>query len=205
MPRPPYRAATVAVAVVLAAVALAGCTASGASTGSDGAGGSTSYVAGDGSVSQLAAGEREAPVELSGTTADGATVDVAAWRGSPVVVNVWYAACAPCRAEAPDLVDTAEAYRPDGVRFVGVNTRDDPAEALAFERTYGIGYPSILDARNGSALLSLRGQVPPQAVPTTLVLDREGRVAARALGRVDGSTLRGLLDDVLAEQPTERT
>lgn len=126
-------------------------------------------------------------------------MDVAARRGDVVVLNVWYAACAPCRAEAPDLAEVSAEYADRGVRFLGINTRDDAAGAQAFQRTYGIEYPSVLDATSGAALLSLRGKVPPQAVPTTLVLDAEGRVAARALGRIDGSTLRGLLDDVLAE------
>lgn len=184
---------------LLAALLLGGCTASDALSEQARAGDAKNYVAGDGSVTQLAPGERGEPVRLSGATVDGGTVDVADWRGDVVVLNVWYAACAPCRAEAPDLVETAEAYAGDGVRFLGINTRDDAAAALAFERTYGIEYPSVLDARDGSALLALRGEVPPQAVPTTLVLDAEGRVAARALGRVDGSTLRGMLDDVLAE------
>ena len=186
---------------LLAAVLVAGgCTASDALSEQARAGDAKNYVAGDGSVVQLAPQERGEPVELSGETADGATVDVAAWRGTPVVLNVWYAACAPCRAEAPDLAETSQAYADEGVRFVGINTRDDGPGVEAFERTYGVEYPSLLDARDGAALLALRGDVPPQAVPTTLVLDAEGRVAARVLGRVEASTLRALIDDVLAEE-----
>lgn len=189
--------------VALAAAAvlgLTGCTASDALSEQARAGDAKNYVSGDGTVTTVASTDRSEPVELSGTTADGATVDLADWRGDVVVLNVWYAACAPCRAEAPDLAEAATAYAGEGVRFLGINTRDDAAGALAFERTYGIPYPSVLDASSGAALLALRGDVPPQAVPTTLVLDGEGRVAARVLGRVEGSTLRGLLDDVLAEE-----
>ncbi|MFZ5869664.1 MAG: TlpA family protein disulfide reductase [Actinomycetota bacterium] len=189
------------VAVLLAgAVALAGCSTSDSLSQQARAGDSKNYVSGDGTVSTVPAAEREEPVELAGTTAEGDQVDVAAWRGDVVVLNVWYAACAPCRAEAPDLAEVSAEYADRGVRFLGINTRDDAAGAQAFQRTYGIEYPSVLDATSGAALLSLRGKVPPQAVPTTLVLDAEGRVAARALGRIDGSTLRGLLDDVLAEE-----
>lgn len=188
------------VPALVAALLTAGCTAAGAPSEQARAGDSRNFVAGDGSVLQVAPGERGEPVELAGGTADGGPVDVTDWRGEVVVVNVWYAACAPCRAEAPDLVETAAGYADAGVRFLGVNTRDDAAGALAFERTYDVPYPSILDARDGSALLALAGQVPPQAVPTTLVLDAEGRVAARVLGRVEASTLQGLLDDVLAER-----
>ncbi|MFP5335353.1 MAG: TlpA family protein disulfide reductase [Actinomycetes bacterium] len=183
-----------------AALGLTGCTASDALSEQARAGDAKNYVSGDGTVTTVAVAERSEPVELTGTTAGGDEVDLADWRGDVVVLNVWYAACAPCRAEAPDLVETAAAYADDGVRFLGINTRDDAAGALAFERTYGIPYPSVLDASSGAALLALRGDVPPQAVPTTLVLDREGRVAARVLGRAEGSTLRGLLDDVLAEE-----
>lgn len=189
------------VAVLLAgAVALAGCSTSDSLSQQARAGDSKNYVSGDGTVSTVPAAEREDPVELAGTTAEGDQVDVAARRGDVVVLNVWYAACAPCRAEAPDLAEVSAEYADRGVRFLGINTRDDAAGAQAFQRTYGIEYPSVLDATSGAALLSLRGKVPPQAVPTTLVLDAEGRVAARALGRIDGSTLRGLLDDVLAEE-----
>jgi thiol-disulfide isomerase/thioredoxin len=180
---------------------LSGCTASGALSEQARAGDSKNYVAGDGSITTLAAADRGDPVALSGTTATGDRVDVAGWRGDVVVLNVWYASCPPCRAEAPELVSTANEYGAWGVRFLGVNTRDDAAAAQAFERTFAVPYPSVLDAREGRALLALRGTVPPQSVPSTLVLDREGRVAARVLGRVDGSTLRALVDDVLAEQP----
>ena len=187
------------VPALLAALLLTGCTASDALSEQARAGDAKNYVAGDGSVVQLPPSERGEPVELTGETADGEAVDLADWRGAPAVLNVWYAACAPCRAEAPDLVETSAAFADEGVRFLGINTRDDAPGVEAFERTYGIDYPSVLDARDGAALLALRGDVPPQAVPTTLVLDAEGRVAARVLGRVEGSTLRALIDDVLAE------
>lgn len=190
------RALAPAVAVLLA---VTGCTASDPLSQQARAGDAKNYVSGDGTITTLAPGEREDPVELAGESTHGKQVDVAAWRGDVVVLNVWYAACAPCRAEAPDLAEVSAEYADDGVRFLGINTRDDAANATAFERTYGLGYPSLLDATSGEALLALRGKVPPQAVPTTLVLDRQGRVAARVLGRVEGSTLRGLLDDVLAE------
>ena len=182
-----------------AALLLSGCTAGGL-TDQARAGDNKNYVSGDGTVTLVESGDRDDPVDLSGTTAEGDEVDLADWRGDVVVLNVWYAACAPCRAEAPDLVAVATDYEADGVRFLGVNTRDDVAGAQAFQRTYDIPYPSVLDASSGAALLALRGSVPPQAVPTTLVLDAEGRVAARALGRVEESTLRGLVDDVLAEE-----
>lgn len=193
------RAAALLAVLALGVGALSGCTASDALSQQARAGDAKNYVAGDGSIRLLAPDERGDPVELSGLTTSGETADVADWRGDVVVLNVWYASCAPCRAEAPELAAAARDYADRGVRFLGINTRDTAAGAAAFERTYQLPYSSLLDARDGGALLALRGEVPPQAVPTTLVLDREGRVAARVLGRVDGSTLRGLLDDVLEE------
>jgi len=180
--------------VVVGAAALAGCTTSDAQTSVVDQG----YVAGDGSVVQLAPEDRAEPVELSGTTLDGEQVDVSAWRGAPVVLNTWYAACGPCRVEAPDLAEISAETADDGVRFLGINTRDGAAQGLAFEEEFGISYPSLLD-RDGQGVLALRGELPPSATPTTLVLDAEGRVAARFLGAVDPSTLRTVVDDAVAE------
>jgi len=155
------------------------------------------YQSGDGSVRTWAAGDRSDPVTLSGEDFAGKPVDTSAWLGDVVVVNTWYAACPPCRKEAPQLVATAEAY--DGrVHFVGINTTDEAGAAQAFERTFKVPYPSIADT-SGAVVATLQGVVPIQAVPTTVVLDQEGRVAARVLGEVEGSTLRALLDDVLAQ------
>ncbi len=161
------------------------------------AGDNKNYVAGDGSVVEVAASDRGEPVAVTGTSAEGKPVDLAKWRGNVVVLNVWYAACGPCRAEAPDLRDLANEYAADGVKFVGVNTRDDAATAQAFQRRFEIPYPSIIDS-DGAAIVALRGEVSPQAVPTTLVIDSEGRVAARILGLADPSVLRSLVDDALA-------
>ncbi|MBX9246741.1 TlpA family protein disulfide reductase [Actinotalea ferrariae] len=135
---------------------------------------------------------------MTGTDYAGAPVDVTAWRGDVVVLNTWYAACPPCRAEAPDLVEIANEYADQGVQFLGINATDDPGAAQPFERTFEVPYPSVHDV-DDAAVAALQGIVPLQAVPTTVVLDREGDVAARILGRVDPSTLRALLDDVLAE------
>lgn len=183
---------------VAAALALAGCTGGLGQQARSEAGSGANYVSGDGTVTRVAPGDRGAPVRLSGRTADGSTVDVADWRGGVVVVNVWYAGCAPCRAEAPDLAELARAAAADGVRFVGLNTRDDAGTAAAFDRRYGMPYPSVLDASSGAALLSLRGTVPPQAVPSTVVLDAQGRPAGRILGRLDPGVLRQLVEDVAA-------
>ena len=189
-----------AVAVALAAVAglvLAGCSTTTGSTDS-----SARYVAGDGSTVILAPDEREAPVTFTGTTLDGQPLDVTDLRGQVVVVNLWASWCAPCRAEASTLETTYTDVRDDGVEFVGVVSggKDSIDNARAFQRRFDLSYPSVFDGDN-SVVLAFRGQLPPAALPTTLVLDREGRVAARALGEVDRSRLLGIIEPVLAEQP----
>lgn len=156
------------------------------------------YIAGDGSVEVYDEADRGDPVELTGTFYNGEALDSAAWPGQVTVLNFWYAACAPCRVEAPHLAALANAFEDRGVSFYGVNVRDQKATAEAFERTYEIPYPSAPDT-DGSILLSLTKYVNPQAVPTTLVLDAEGRVAARILGVAEESTLRALIEDRLSE------
>jgi peroxiredoxin len=156
------------------------------------------YVSGDGSVREVAAGSRTAPVSLSGTTIDGKPLDLADYRGKVVVVNVWGSWCDPCQREATGLEAAWAARQSKPVQFVGIDIRDQPAAARAFQRKKGITYPS-LDGSDGSALLAFRGSLPPSAIPSTLVLDRQGRVAARVLGPVTERTLTGLVDDALAE------
>lgn len=160
------------------------------------------YVSGDGSALSIAQSERTAPVEYAGETESGETFGSADTLGSVTVVNFWYAGCAPCRAEAADLVEAYDTYAPEGVKFVGVNTRDQVAQAQQFSKQFGIEYPSIMDNAGGRAVQqAFAGQVPLNAVPTTLVLDTEGRVAHRVLGQLAGeSQLRTLITETLAEQ-----
>lgn len=158
------------------------------------------YLSGDGSLRTWAVADRGEAVALTGTDFSGAAVDSTAFVGDVVVLNTWYAACPPCRAEAADLLTVATARAADGVQLIGINGTDDAGAALAFEREHGVTWPSIADT-DGSVAASLQKIVPIQAVPTTVVLDREGRVAARVLGQVDATTLDGLIEDVLAETP----
>ncbi len=186
--------------VTIAAVALllTGCSA-GASTTPDDVSGQ-GYQSGDGSTTTWAVGDRTGPLELSGTDFEGTAQDVAAWRGDVVVLNTWYANCPPCRAEAPDLVALAEDYADEGVHVLGINRTDDAGNAQAFQREFSVPYPSLADTE-GTAIAALQGTVPVNAVPTTIVLDRDGKVAGRILGLADPSTLRSMVDELLAEQP----
>lgn len=184
-------------ATVLASLALSGCTATDPLIEQANSG-TTNYVAGDGSVAEFDLASRSEPVELSGKLFDGTRVSESDWKGQVAVLNVWYAACAPCRIEAPDLAALHGQFAPQGVQFFGINTRDEAPTAAAFERTFGTDYPSIRD-KDGKVLLALTDFVPANAVPTTLVLDKEGRVSARILGAADKSVLTALIRDVLEE------
>ena len=159
------------------------------------------YISGDGTVTEIKGAQREAAVDFEGTTDTGETVSSEDYRGEVLVLNFWYAGCPPCRDEAPDLQELNELFGADGASFLGVNVRDQAANSLTFAEKYGITYPSVLDAEDGNLLLAFSGTVAANAVPTTLVIDREGRVAARILGRLDGpSTLKTLIRDTLAEE-----
>jgi thiol-disulfide isomerase/thioredoxin len=155
-------------------------------------------VAGDGSIVVLAPSQRVAAPELSGPLLSGGELSTKDFLGAVVVLNVWASWCAPCRAEAPDLQAVWDATSDGGVQFIGLNTRDSDAAASGFVRTYGLTYPQMLDP-DGRLQLLFRDTLPPQAIPSTVVLDKEGRVAARALGAVSQSDLLGLIEPLVAE------
>ncbi|MBG6189392.1 peroxiredoxin [Arthrobacter sp. CAN_A212] len=181
-----------------ASLALSACAADDPLAQQAAVGDNKNYIAGDGSVTEYAASDRGEPLAITGTQYDGTVVDSEEWAGQVTVVNFWYAACAPCREEAPDLVALHDEYASAGTEFYGVNIRDTQRTAEAFERSFEIPYPS-LDDQDGGVLLAMTSYVPPQAVPTTLVIDKEGRVSARILGLADKSTLAALIDAALAE------
>lgn len=135
--------------------------------------------------------------KLEGTTLEGLPFALSDLAGTIVVINVWGSWCAPCRAETPDLVRLAKEDVDRDVRFVGIDTRDNSAAAKAFVRSFSVPYPSIEDPQ-GQVLLALRGVVPTSVVPSTIVVDRRGQVAARFIGPVTYTTLKGILGDELA-------
>ena len=162
------------------------------------AGDNKNYVAGDGSVTEFAAGDRKSAIQVNGTLFNGTTVAPADFQGKVTVLNFWFAACAPCRVEAPILEELHQEFKDQGVQFYGVNLRDEKATAEAFEKTFNLTYPSF-DDKDGGVLLAVSGLVPPGAVPTTLVLDKQGRVASRVLGEVQKGTLKALIAAAVAE------
>ena len=198
--RPVRRSVGVALAAVLA-IGLSAC-APDPVNDSFLSGDNPGYVAADGAIVEIPVAERGEPVTaFGGVTEDGEDFDSAELAGKVTVVNFWYAGCAPCRVEAPILEEVSQQFGDDGVSFVGVNVRDQAGTAASFEETYGVTYPSILDVESGTAQLAFAGPVPAAAVPTTIVLDQEGRVAARVLGQLtDASILESIIDGILAEQ-----
>lgn len=176
-------------AVILTALlALTGC-----SGGGDSGNG---FVAGKTGMTQVDPAQRKPAPVATGTGLDGQQVTTA-HPGKVVVINVWGSWCAPCRQEAPDLQRASEQTA-DIAQFVGIDTRDpDPGPARAFQRAFGITYPSIHDPQ-GQSLLQFSGDLPPSGIPSTLVLDDQGRIAARVIGVVDEKTLVALVRDVAA-------
>lgn len=189
-------AAALAGAAVFALAATA-CSAS----ASGGSGNGSNYVGGTGEISTIEQGHRTAAPELSGKTVDGAQLSLADYKGKVVVVNVWGSWCPPCRAEAPHLAEVAKQTKSQGVEFVGINTRDlQTAQAKAFEKEFGIPFPSLYDPAGDLLLRFPKGSLNPQAIPSTLILDRQGKIAVRALKELSAGELHKALDPVVAEK-----
>ncbi|NHF62800.1 TlpA family protein disulfide reductase [Microcella pacifica] len=188
------------VVTIAIAVVLTGCTANDSLAEQYRSGNGQGYISGDGAYTVIAEADRGEAIEFEGTIENGDTVSSDDYRGEVLVVNFWYAACPPCRLEAPDLEALSQQFAPDGVSFLGMNIYDQAPTAMSFAEEFGVTYPSILDANDGSVRLAFAGQVAPNAVPTTLVLDQQGRVAARISGVIsEPSVLRSMITDVLAE------
>lgn len=176
---------------LLAALALAGCSQEAADPGD-----SAGFVEGDGTSVILPVDQRKPAPVLTGTDLNGEPVDTSTWEGSPGVINVWASWCAPCRAEAPELVAVAK-QNPE-VNFLGLDTRDSDAPARAFVEKFNIPYPNLPDP-DGQLVLQFSDSLPPQAIPSTLLVDAQGRVAGRFLGAVEAGELDAALQDLVAE------
>jgi thiol-disulfide isomerase/thioredoxin len=172
-------------------LAVAGCADDIGSTGDQG------YIDGKGVITLLPAAERKKPGPVSGETLEGEHLSLASYAGKVIVVNVWGSWCPPCRAEADELGTAARKLAAQGVVFVGINTRDSsPDNGLSFQRRYDVPYPSIYDP-GGRNLLAFHRTLTPNSIPGTVVIDRQGRVAASILGEVTSrTTLVDLVQDV---------
>ncbi len=181
---------------VIAAFALAGCT----ETPDYGQSASDGYVSGAGVYKEIKPADRKTPLSFSSKLDTGAKISSAELKGKVYVLNFWYAGCAPCNAEAPRLNTVYKKYG-STVGFLGVNTYDQAATAMTFEQAHDVKYPSAIDTNTASIQYAFSSYVPPSAVPTTLVLDTRGRVAARVTGELDdASILESLIDTVIHEE-----
>lgn len=192
------RAAAIATSMALTSTALASIMLSGcAATPKPPA--PTERRIGGAAVTEFEPAQRGKPVTLQGTDTTGKTINSADLRGKVIIVNLWYAACGPCRAEAPALKSVTDDLAKDGVTGLGLNTRDSAATAAAFEKKFEINYPTIVD-NDGKAVAELTKYISARAVPVSVILDQQGRVAARNIGIVNESNLRTMVKKVLAEQ-----
>ena len=173
-------------AFLVLAFALTACGGGGSSTSEE------SFVSGDGSTTFIKISDRKIAPAITGMTLSGENYTYN--KDRVAVVNVWASWCSPCRAEAPTLVALANKYT--DVAFVGILTRDNPANAEAFERRFNIPYPTVID---DSILLGFKGSLPANAIPTTVILDKSGLVAGRISGVVTVASLSKLIEKVAAE------
>ncbi|MFD8072601.1 TlpA family protein disulfide reductase [Streptomyces sp. NPDC059718] len=197
--RRPLRGAAALAGAAAFALAVTACSTSTAS--SDGTGPGTNYVGGTGEISTVKPGHRVAAPELSGKSVEGAPLSLADHKGKVVVLNIWGSWCPPCRAEAPHLAKVARETASQGVQFIGINTRDlQTAQAKAFEKEFDIPFPSFYDPSGDLVLRFPKGSVNPQAIPSTLIIDRQGKIAVRALKELGADELHEVLDPVIAEK-----
>ena len=159
------------------------------------------YIAANGfQTKEWAPGDRGDAVEFEGTLDSGATASSDDYAGKVLVVNFWYANCGPCILEAPHLEEASEAVAGDDVAFLGVNIYDQASTAQSFARDNGVSYPSLMAVDDANLKLAFQQHTSLRAVPTTLVLDAEGRVAARLIGSLtEASILETIVRDVAAE------
>jgi len=180
-----------------ATVLLAGC-----STGDDAVdvnnGGEFRFVADTPSGEVIPDGERASAPEFSGTLLGGGEFSSTELSGDIAVLNFWGSWCAPCRVETPEFQEVYADVRDDGVEFLGLNVKETSEQfALAFIDRFGIEFPSLFDPR-GEVALAFR-DYPANFIPSTIVLDRDGRVAAVYTGEISQDDLRRVLDRLLEE------
>ncbi|MBU7598286.1 TlpA family protein disulfide reductase [Streptomyces sp. P38-E01] len=196
--RLPNRRATMYAAVAVSGVVLlSGC---GAEDKPSSDGEDSQYLAGTGRVTTVPKEERQSAPDLSGETVDGEQLKLSDHEGKVIVLNVWGSWCPPCRSEAPGFAKVSKEMEKENVQFIGINTKDlDVANAKAFDRTYGITYPSFFDPSGKQVLRFPKGSLNPQTIPSTLVLDTDGKIAVRALKDLSEEELREILKPVVAE------
>ena len=192
---------TIATLVAAGAIlTLSACTQSDPATEQFLNNGNTGYISDTYQVVEIPAGERGEPVAFAGETEYGDAVSSADLQGEVVVVNFWFAACGPCRVEAPILEEVYQEYKDAGATFLGVNTSDLADTAKSLADTYGVTYPSLMDVKTGEVELAFAAVAPMTATPTTVILDKQGRPAARIIGAVPDASILSTIVRELTEE-----
>lgn len=179
--------------VLVTLLALAGCATSNGS-------GDTRYVPGDSSVTFIQPADRQPAPRVSGELINGQPWSLEQNLGKVQALNVWASWCAPCRAEAPGLDEVSNQLQDKGVQFIGLATRDNKAAAESFIQNFAVPYPIVWDP-DGQIQLAFRDNLPPTAIPSTILIDKEGRIAGRILGQANRTVLRQMLTD-LSNEPS---
>ncbi|MGW1377676.1 TlpA family protein disulfide reductase [Streptomyces sp. NPDC002446] len=190
------RTALLTAGTAAAALALSAC-----GDGTSGGSAQTRFVQGKDGIDTVKPGNRQPAPELSGETTTGKQLDVADYKGKVVILNVWGSYCGPCIAEAPNFAKVSKETKDKGVQFIGINTRDaDRTQATGFEDDHNVPYPSLYDPTGKLMLRFPKGSLNPQAIPSTIAIDRHGKIAARSLGPLTGDELRKMVDPLIAEK-----
>ncbi|MGY5128927.1 TlpA family protein disulfide reductase [Streptomyces nigrescens] len=189
------------VALLAAGAAAAALTLSACGDGASGGSAQTRFVQGKNGVDTVKKGERQPAPELSGETTTGKKLDVADYKGKVVILNVWGSWCGPCIAEAPNFSKVANETKDKGVQFLGINTRDsEKSQATSFEEEHKVPYPSLFDPTGRLMLRFPKGSLNPQSIPSTVAIDRHGKIAARSIGPLAEDDLRKMVDPLIAEK-----
>lgn len=139
--------------------------------------------------------------ELSGESTTGKKLDVADYKGKVVILNVWGSWCGPCIAEVPNFSKVANETKDKGVQFLGINTRDsEKSQATSFEEEHKVPYPSLFDPTGKLMLRFPKGSLNPQSIPSTIAIDRHGKIAARSIGPLAEDDLRKMVEPLIAEK-----
>ncbi|WP_043264984.1 TlpA disulfide reductase family protein [Streptomyces sp. CT34] len=187
--------------LLAAGAAVASLTLSACGDGASGGSAQTRFVQGKNGVDTVKPDEREPAPALSGETTTGKKLNVADYRGKVVIINVWGSWCGPCIAEAPNFAKVANEDKDKGVQFIGINTRDsEKSQATQFEEQHQVPYPSLFDPTGRLMLRFPKGSLNPQSIPSTIAIDKQGRIAARSIGPLAEDDLRKMVDPLIAEK-----
>lgn len=169
--------------------------------GASGGSAQTRFVQGKDGVDTVKKADRQPAPDLSGETTTGKQLDVADYKGKVVILNVWGSWCGPCIAEAPNFAKVAKETQGKGVQFLGINTRDSQkSQATSFEEEHKVPYPSLFDPTGRLMLRFPKGSLNPQSIPSTIAIDRHGKIAARSIGPLTEDELRSMVKPLIAEK-----